>query len=159
MGNKGSQWGNQLPPPKGQMVSVQSPPDPSPALALPDRAARALGETGHPSKLTIHTAPPQCVLTQHCAPSLTSKLYFSEGTLSLSGCTIPAKKLKQNVNNLQLMRSIKDQAFTTIYQLIHTFCSQKCWRRCITEVNLNCLAKILLNNDTNEWQQLHSAVT
>ncbi len=45
-GNKGSQWGNQ--PPKGQMVSVQSPLTP-PALALSDRAVRALGQTGHPA--------------------------------------------------------------------------------------------------------------
>ncbi|KAK5860118.1 hypothetical protein PBY51_021616 [Eleginops maclovinus] len=42
LGNKGSRGGNQ--PPKGQMVSVQSPLTPA-ALVLSDRAARALGET------------------------------------------------------------------------------------------------------------------
>lgn len=41
--NKDSQWGNQ--PPKGQMVSAQSPLTP-PALALSDRAARV---PGHPA--------------------------------------------------------------------------------------------------------------
>lgn len=44
-------------PPKDQMVSVQGPLTP-PALALSCRAARALGETGHPaysqSTLEVH---------------------------------------------------------------------------------------------------------
>lgn len=51
--NKGDQWGNQ--PPKGQMVSVQSPPDPSSPCPLWQGCA-CPGQDRPPSKFPLQAA-------------------------------------------------------------------------------------------------------
>lgn len=100
-GNKDIQGGNQ--PPKGQMVSVQSPLTP-PALALSDRAVCALGETGHPAN-SQSTLLVQSMYSRDTVPVWRKLCFFLVHFHRMFSCR--RQPLMSKMTNLQLMATIR----------------------------------------------------